>query len=545
MQRKAEQFGSSCALYYRDTTLDYQTLWDACQAFAQGLRRTGLSAGARVACFLPKQPETVFTLFGTSAAGGVFVPVNPLLKPRQVVHILSDCNVQVLVTSAQRLKGLQDVLQQCPDLQLVVTVDAPLAASAAAGANASCTEHYRESLATKITGWPDFVDADAPIAAVAERIDADMAAILYTSGSTGHPKGVVLSHRNLLAGAESVASYLGNTASDRVLALLPLSFDAGLSQLTTMFFCGGSAVLMDYLLPGDVLRALERFEVTGLGAVPPIWNQLAGLEWPSAVVQRLRYITNTGGAMPTATTRSLAARLPHTQIFLMYGLTEAFRSTYLPPDQVALRPDSIGRAIPNAEILVVDANGRECAPDEPGELVHRGPLVAMGYWNAPELTARRFRPAPGRPPELSTPELAVWSGDRVRRDREGYLYFLSREDDMIKTSGYRVSPTEVEEVVYGAGNIAQAAAMGLAHPSLGQAILVLVSPVSNAGTGTDTEIDDSGHALQQAVLGHCRRELPSFMVPQAVIVLAELPLGPNGKLDRKWLASEYSHYFQE
>ncbi|GAB3290044.1 acyl-CoA ligase (AMP-forming), exosortase A system-associated [Parahaliea aestuarii] len=519
MQRGAEQFGSSTALYYRDDSLDYQALWDNCESFARGLLAAGLPAGGRVACFLPKQPEAVVSIFGASVAGGVFVPVNPLLKPRQVAHILSDCDVRVLVTTSRRLQSLQDVLLQCPDLQTVVTVDAPLA----------------QAGKPDVVGWTDFLAPVNPGATAPGRIDADMAAILYTSGSTGNPKGVVLSHRNLLAGAESVASYLENTAEDRVLALLPLSFDAGLSQLTTMFLCGGSAVLMDYLLPGDVLRALERFEITGLGAVPPIWNQLAGLDWPPAVVKRLRYITNTGGAMPTTTTRNLVTRLPQTRIFLMYGLTEAFRSTYLPPEQVALRPDSIGRAIPNAEILVVDSEGRECGPDEPGELVHRGALVAMGYWNAPELTAQRFRPAPGRPGELSTPELAVWSGDRVRRDSEGYLYFLSREDEMIKTSGYRVSPTEVEEVVYGAAPIAQAAAVGLQHPVLGQAILVLVSAGPEQGA----------EELQQAVLLHCRRELPSFMVPQAVIVLAQLPLGPNGKLDRKSLATEYSRYFQE
>ena len=193
-----------------------------------------------------------------------------------------------------------------------------------------------------------------------------MAAILYTSGSTGNPKGVVLSHRNMVAGARSVANYLGNTSNDRVLAVLPLSFDAGLSQLTTAFSVGASAVLMDYLLPRDVIRAVARYRVTGLGAVPPLWNQLMGLEWPKEAAASLRYITNTGGAMPVPTTRALQQALPDTEVFLMYGLTEAFRSTYLPPDQVATRPESMGKAIPNAEILVVNEQGDECGPGGAG-----------------------------------------------------------------------------------------------------------------------------------------------------------------------------------
>ncbi|MFV0276886.1 MAG: acyl-CoA ligase (AMP-forming), exosortase A system-associated [Parahaliea sp.] len=513
----AQRHPHQSALLFRDSVLDYEALRQRCQAFARGLLEAGLGAGERVAVYLPKQPEAVVTIFGTSAAGGVFVPVNPLLKPRQVAHILADCNVRVLVTSVQRLRSLQEVLGECPDIRTLVVVEEEAGAADVGG---------------QVVTWPQF-QRESSVVAPHRRIDADMAAILYTSGSTGKPKGVVLSHRNMLAGAESVACYLGNTAGDRVLALLPLSFDAGLSQLTTMFHCGGSIALMDYLLPGDVLKALARYQVTGLGAVPPIWNQLVGLDWPAAVVERLRYITNTGGAMPTATTRVLAQKLPHTKIFLMYGLTEAFRSTYLPPDQVTVRPDSIGKAIPNAQIMVVDARGRECGADEPGELVHRGALVAMGYWNAPELTAQRFRPAPGRPGELCIPELAVWSGDRVRKDSEGYLYFVSREDEMIKTSGYRVSPTEVEEVVYGAGAVAQAAALGLHHPMLGQAILVVASPVGDTGAA----------GLDEAILLHCRKELPNFMVPQAVLVRTELPLNQNGKLDRKALATEFSRYF--
>jgi acyl-CoA ligase (AMP-forming) (exosortase A-associated) len=510
------------ALLFKDQTLSYAQLKGEVDSVAGGLLALGITAGERVGVYLPKQPETVFGLFGAAAAGACFVPVNPLLKPRQVAYILAHCNVRVLITSGQRLKLLEEVLADCPDLHTVVVVeDQP--------PELESRPHHA------ILNFASFTGAGGGVSPH-RRIDTDMTAILYTSGSTGNPKGVVLSHRNMVAGARSVASYLDNTAQDRVLAVLPLSFDAGLSQLTTAFSVGASAVLMDYLLPRDVIRAVARYQVTGLGAVPPLWNQLVGLDWPAEAVDSLRYITNTGGAMPVPTTRALQKAMPNTKIFLMYGLTEAFRSTYLPPDQVDTRPESMGKAIPNAEILVVNEHGEECGPGEPGELVHRGALVAMGYWNDPEKTAERFKPSPGRPPEIPITELAVWSGDQVMRDEEGFLYFISRKDEMIKTSGYRVSPTEVEEVVYGSGLVAGAAALGMPHPTLGQAIALVASHQDGA---VDIE------QVREQVLAHCRKELPNFMVPLAVIVRDSLPHNQNGKIDRRALADEYRNIFQD
>ena len=508
------------ALLFKDQAYSYSELQAGVTAAANGLLALGVNCAERVAVYLPKQPETLFGLFGAAAAGACFVPVNPLLKPRQVAYILAHCNVRVLITSSQRLKQLEEVLGDCKDLATIVVVEQQ--APPAAGRQA-------------VLSYPDFTAGRCAVPPH-RRIDADMAAILYTSGSTGNPKGVVLSHRNMVAGARSVASYLGNTSQDRVLAVLPLSFDAGLSQLTTAFSVGASVVLMDYLLPRDVIRAVAQYGVTGLGAVPPLWNQLVGLDWPPQAMASLRYITNTGGAMPVPTTRALQRALPDTRIFLMYGLTEAFRSTYLPPDQVDTRPESMGKAIPNAEILVVGQDGKECAPGEPGELVHRGALVSLGYWNDPEKTAERFKPAPGRPPEIPTTELAVWSGDQVMKDEEGYLYFISRKDEMIKTSGYRVSPTEVEEVAYASGLVAGAVALGLRHDTLGQAIALVVS---HHGTAPDLE------QVREQLLAHCRRELPNFMVPQAVIVRDNLPHNQNGKIDRRALADEYSTIFQD
>lgn len=363
------------------------------------------------------------------------------------------------------------------------------------------------------------------------RIDGDMAGILYTSGSTGKPKGVVLSHRNLVAGASSVACYLKNDSDDRILSVLPLSFDYGLSQLTTGFHVGATAVLMNYLLPRDIVDIIGQEKVTGLAAVPPLWIQLAQLKWPRET--SLRYITNSGGAMPRATLDLLRGALPDTAVFLMYGLTEAFRSTFLPPEEVERRPDSMGKAIPNAEVLVVREDGTRCAVGEPGELVHRGALVSMGYWNDHEKTAERFKPLPSTS-GLPIPELAVWSGDTVRMDEEGFLYFIGRRDEMIKTSGYRVSPLEVEEVAYGTELVGEAAAVGVPHPVLGQAIVLVV-------TSRDTSPLDP-----DALLVACKLHLPAYMVPSRIECREDsLPRNPNGKIDRKLLAQAWQDTFME
>lgn len=515
----AQATPDATALLYKTERYSYATLQARVESVASGLVGLGLATAERVAVYLPKLPETVFGLFGAARAGGVFVPVNPLLKPHQVAYILKDCNVRVLITSADRLNLLADVLASCHDLRSVIIVG-----------EADSTMPVLPTLS--VVAWPQAFPPSSDTSAQSHRrIDSDMAAILYTSGSTGNPKGVVLSHRNMVTGAESVAEYLANRADDRLLAVLPFSFDYGLSQMTTAFLVGASVVLMDYLLPRDVIRAVERYQITGLAAVPPLWNQLAQLDWPASAVATLRYITNSGGAMPRATTGKLRQSLPHSDIFLMYGLTEAFRSTYLPPDQVDVRPESMGKAIPNAEILVVREDGSECAPGEPGELVHRGALVALGYWNDPEKTAQRFRPCPGQTPEIPLTEIAVWSGDQVKKDEQGYLYFISRKDEMIKTSGYRVSPTEIEEVTYSSGLVSEAVAIGLPHPTLGQAILLVVA-------GTDNPDRD-------AIIRHCQKELPNFMVPQAVEIQPGLPRNQNGKIDRKALATEYKAIFLE
>lgn len=506
---------SATALTHGAVHTDYAALQASVEGFASGLMALGLQRGQRVGVYLEKRLETVVTSFGATAAGGVFVPLNPILKPEQVGYILRDCQVRVLVTSPERLQALAPVLAQCPDLQHLVLTDTPPAPGA-------LPQH----------AWAELLKSERR--AGHRVIDDDIAAILYTSGSTGRPKGVVLSHRNMVAGAKSVASYLANGPHDTLLAALPLSFDAGFSQLTTGFHTGARVVLLNYLLPRDVLKALEREKVTGLTAVPPLYIQLSQLPWAPAINEHLRYFANTGGRMPRETLDLLRKQVPAAKPFLMYGLTEAFRSTYLPPEEVDRRPDSIGKAIPNAEILVLREDGTECAPEEPGELVHRGALVGQGYWNDPEKTAERYKLLPvglgGREAGLQLPEYAVFSGDTVRRDAEGFLYFVGRRDEMIKTSGYRVSPTEVEEMLYATRLVGECVAFGVDHATLGQAIQVIA-----------TAPDGSAALDTAALLAACREQMPAYMVPAGVEPMAgPLPRNPNGKIDRKLLAGGWA-----
>ena len=510
------------ALTHGDESLTYAELSVAIDRFAAGLIGLGLLRGERVAIYLEKRFEAVVASFGAATAGAVFVPLNPLLKPEQVAFIMKDCDVRVLVTSPERLLLLAGVLGHCDALRQVVVTG-----------GGQAPEPVPPLLPALGTVTWDTLLAAAP-GPRHRVIDIDMAAILYTSGSTGKPKGVVLSHRNMVAGAKSVASYLENTAADTLLAALPLSFDAGFSQLTTAFHVGARVVLLNYLMPRDVLKAMQRERVTGLTAVPPLYIQLAQLEWPAVIGESLRYFANTGGHMPRETLGLLRQRVPNSRPFLMYGLTEAFRSTYLPPEEVDRRPDSIGKAIPNAEILVLRADGTPCDADEPGELVHRGALVGMGYWNDAEKTAERYKlllvGAAGREAGLQLPEFAVFSGDTVRRDVDGFLYFIGRRDEMIKTSGYRVSPTEVEEVLYATMLVGECVAFGVDSPTLGQAIHVIATPPPGS------QVLD-----KDAVLTACRSRMPAYMVPAGIeAMVGLLARNPNGKIDRKLLAADWA-----
>lgn len=485
----------ACAIVQGGRRLSYAEFDAMVSAVATCFATRGVERGDRVAVYSPKTIEAVAAMFAASRAGAVLVPINPLLKSAQVAHILSDSGARLLVT--QRARAEQ------------------LSAAEAIGEAAVMTVE---------DDWPAVGGGAAPEVEVAAD---DLAAILYTSGSTGRPKGVMLSHRNLLVGAESVAGYIGNTSDDRVLCVLPLSFDAGFSQLTTAFHAGATAVLLDYLTPRDVVKAVERHGITGITGVPPLWIQLAEVEWPEQARKSLRYLANTGGRMPVPVTRRLRSLFPSVKLYLMYGLTEAFRSTYLDPALADAHPESIGRAIPNAEVMVVGADGEEAAPGQPGELVHAGPLVAQGYWRDPARSAERFRPAP---PWSKLGGIAAWSGDTVRRDADGLLYFVGRDDEMIKSSGNRISPTEIEEAAYATGAVVEAVAIGIADARLGQAILI----VASAAAGRS---DEEAEAMLR---GGMAAALPAYMLPKQIVWLPSLPRNANGKLDRTRLRDEHA-----
>lgn len=485
----------AAALITREGELDYAGLERAVGSVAAALKARGLEPGARVASWLPKTRMTSILPLACARAGLVHVPLNPLLKRAQVAHILSDSGARLFITGQARLATLAE--GDLPD---------------------GCTPLGEDEGAALIE-WSETLP---PSSASPD----DLAALLYTSGSTGRPKGVMLSHANMWLGAVSVAHYLGLTPQDRTLAVLPLSFDYGQNQLLSSWAAGGCVIPIEYIAAKDVIRAVERHDVTTLAGVPPLWVQLIEAPWPPLATLALRRLTNSGGRLPSSVVRRMSELFPAAEIFLMYGLTEAFRSTYLDPGLLGEHPDSIGTAIPFAEVLVARPDGSPADPGEAGELVHAGPLVAKGYWNDPARTAERFKPAP---PGSVYGGTAVWSGDQVRADEQGLLYFVGRADAMIKTSGNRVSPTEVEEAAVASGLVTEAVALGVPDDRLGEAIALIARPMPPHGSGSEAELRN-----------YLKRELPNFMQPKHIVWRSELPKSPNGKLDREHLKSEIS-----
>jgi acyl-CoA ligase (AMP-forming) (exosortase A-associated) len=510
----ARRTPGSCALRYQGRELTYAQLRESSLRCARGLQAQGIRRGDRVVVHLPNRPEIVEVFLACSRIGAVCVPSNALLKPRQLMHILVDCGARLLVTGGSVLPMLAAELDGCPTLEAVFYVDRTLEDQVA-------TQRLKPQPFTNL-GIHEELTAASPA------IDIDVAALLYTSGSSGRPKGVIITHRNLVSGAQSVASYLDNRPTDRILAALPLSFDYGFSQVTTAFHVGACAVLTNYSLPAALLNEVYRERITGLAGVPTMWTHIAAASWPEEPPPDLRYVTNSGGALGERTVNLLASHLPRTRIFRMYGLTEAFRSTYLDPAELLNRPGSIGKAVPNQEVMVLRPDGTPCLPGEVGELVHRGSFVSLGYWNAPELTAQRFRPLPPRLAGQTLGELAVWSGDLVRMDEDGFLYFMDRADQQLKTSGVRVSPTEIEEIAAEVEGVIEAVAVGLPDERLGQRIVLAI-----VAAGRCDE-----NLVVERVLGHCAKELPAFMQPAAVVLLPSVARTPNGKPDRAGLAAQ-------
>jgi amino acid adenylation domain-containing protein len=456
-------------------THGYGALRARAAAVAAALRSGGVRPGDRVAILLERGADAAAACFGAAAAGAVAVVVNDTLRARQVEYLLEHCGASTLLTSAALLA--RQGRTPCTPARIVDVADLP-----ARGA------------------------AD-PV----ERPADEAAQIIYTSGSTGMPKGVVHSHAGLVAGARTISGYLGLRATDRTASILPFSSVYGFNQLLCAVATGGTLVVERSPLASAVAAALRREGVTVLAAVPPLWHQLLRApEFAERPLPALRIAQNAGGHLPAEAVRRLRAAQPGARLFLQYGLTEVIRSTFLPPDEVDRRPGSMGTAVPGARVEVVRPDLTPCAPGEAGELVHRGPTVALGYWNDPEATARVFRACP-------THGRAVFSGDVVRRDEDGFLHFVGRTDRMIKTMGYRVGPDEVADVLFGSGAVAEAVVTAEPDPARGERIVAHV--VLRPG------------AAVERLEAFCRAEMPRYMQPARIQVHDALPRGAAGKYD--------------
>jgi acyl-CoA ligase (AMP-forming) (exosortase A-associated) len=514
LEQAADACPDKAAAFLKDESMTYGGFAAESRHLAAFLAGSGVRKGDRVAFFLEKRLEKISAIFGISMSGGVFVPIRKLSAGNQTAHILRDSGSGILITTYSRLPVVAEFKHDLPALKLVIAIGDPKEAAGAAPAG------------VEVVDWSRAMARPSVMPALPHVVEPDLAAILYTSGSTGSPKGVVLSHLNIVAGAKSVSEFLRITENDKLLSILTFGFDYGLNQLTTAFLKRAQIVLYEYLFPKEILSTARKHGVTGIAAVATTWIQLLAVKEWGPPIPTLRYVTNSGGAIPENLVRELRARIPNSSVYLMYGLTEAFRSTYLDPSLVDARPGSMGKAIPGEEIMILDEHGKPVPPGGTGELVHRGVLVAQGYWNAPELTAIRYRRNPMQAPEVPVPEMVVFSGDQVRIDEEGFLYFVGRKDEMIKCAGNRISPTEVEEILYASGLLATAVALGVPHPVYGQAVYVVAAP-------------PEGSAVAPAqVLDYCRKAMPAYMIPQQVEMRESLPKNTNGKLDRSLIRKQ-------
>ena len=487
---------------YRD--IDRQTEHLAAVLVQRGLRRQD-----RVVILLDNSPETVIGMYATLKAGGVFVVLAASTKGTKLRYVLDNSAATVLIAHTSKAAVVREAMSMGPTNPRVIWVGPMQDAADEADAG---------SLA-----WEDvFADLDAgrtPQVELPRTIDVDLACLIYTSGSTGQPKGVMSTHHNVVSAARSIISYIGNDPDDIILDVLPLSFDYGMYQVIMAFMFGGTVVLeKSFLYLHDVLGRIAQERVTGLPLVPTIAAMLLKMQnLASYDFRTLRYVTNTGAALPVEHIRRLRDLLPHVRIFSLFGLTECKRVGYMPPEHLDSHPGSVGRAMPNCETFIFDTQGRELGPGEIGELVIRGANVMQGYWQAPEQTAAAYRvrnyPA----------DRLLFSGDYFRKDERGFLYFLGRKDDMIKSKGERISPREIEDALCRMPQIAEAAVIGVPDEILGQAIAAFLVP--RPGT-SPTERD---------VLKFCTENLESFMLPKYVRFSSDFPRTPNGKIDKKAL----------
>jgi len=467
---------------------------------ANALRAHGLERGGRVVIHLPNSVEAVVGIFGVLTAGGVFVCLNPGVKRDKLAYIVNNCRATALLTEARLAAGglLAGLERECPSLRHVIACDPDCRAAHAGGERLLDFWKLQEE-------FPDQRPRSA-------NIDLDLACLIYTSGTTGEPKGVMSDHSNVVFASGSIIQYLRNTEADVVLNALPVAFDYGLYQVLMTFRFGGTLVLEpSFAYPAAVLQTMARERVTGFPGVPTMFAMLLGMDLARYDLSSLRYLTNTAAALPVSHLQAIRKLFPQATLYSMYGLTETKRTLYLPPAELDRRPDSVGIPIPGTEAWLEDEAGRRLGPGEVGELVVRGRHVMRGYWEAPEATARRFRPGP------IPGERLCYTGDLFRMDADGFFYFVARKDDIIKSRGEKVSPKEVENVLYQLPGVREAAVVGVPDPVLGQAIKAFV--VCANGALTETQ-----------VLAHCRKHLEDFMVPKYVEFRAALPRTASGKI---------------
>jgi amino acid adenylation domain-containing protein len=498
LERSAADRPDKTALICGERRLTYREVDDEATRVAALLQAHGVRRGDRVAIYLDNSVEAVVAVFGTLKAGAVFMMVNPTVKTDKLGYLLNHARATGLVIGAHSLKRLEPLWSRTPHLQTLVTV------GRTAGQATS----------------KDVISFDArpgmPLRP-SRNIDIDLAALVYTSGSTGHPKGVMLTHLNIVSAATSITTYLENTGDDVILNVLPLSFDYGLYQVLMAFKVGATLVLEpSFTYPAETLGVLVRERVTGFPIVPTMSALLLQMDLSRYDFAALRYITNTGAALPTQHIVELRRAFPHVTLYSMYGLTECKRVSYLPPSQLDVRPDSVGKGMPNEEVYIVDEHGRRLESGV-GELVIRGSHVMKGYWDQPDETDKVLRPGP------LPGERVLHSGDIFRMDDEGYLYFVGRKDDIIKTRGEKVSPKEVENVLYTLAPIAEAAVVGVPDPILGQVVKAVVTVKAGASL------------TQLEVMRHCASHLEDFMVPKLVEIREALPKTGTGKIDKSSL----------
>ncbi|MEJ7871732.1 MAG: AMP-binding protein [Rubrobacteraceae bacterium] len=514
LRNSAELYPGKAAIVDGKAEHTYEDMARQSSALCAALQDAGVEKGDRVGILMEKSWEAIVAMLAASQAGAAFVNLNPLFKPPQVSYVAKDCDVRVMIGDSDKLAAMEPGTTD----RAFYKGDRP----------------DSEGVSGELTDLVEVLQSGDSPRETRQVSEVDLGTILYTSGSTGMPKGVSTSQRNLVVGAQIVSTYLENTKEDRILSALPLNFDAGLNQFTTALRVGATLALQRSRLPGDLLKGLRRHEITGVAGVPPLWSLLLRSmksiqEEPLA---HLRYISNTGGRIPQANLDELRRLLEPsgTKIYLMYGLTEAFRSTYLSPGEIDRGTECIGKAIPDTQIMVINKEGKECAPGEVGELVHRGPTVAMGYWGKEEATRKAYRPNPLAPPELLDVERVVYSGDNVRRDEEGFLYFIGREDGMIKSQGYRMSPEEIENLLISSGLVHEACAFGLPDPDLGHQVIAVVS------------LKDGGdESVVEEIREYVAKNGPPYMVPKAIMIQDDLPKTGSGKIDRKGISNAYTN----